>query len=75
MKHIFVVNPAAGKGKKLPAVLSAITYACEELDADYEIYHTVTVGDGIRFVRKNVRKIPESRCGFTPAAEMARFTR
>ena len=67
MKHIFVVNPAAGKGKKLPAVLSAITYACEELDADYEIHHTVTVGDGIRFVRE--------RCGFTPAAETARSTR
>lgn len=58
MKHIFVVNPAAGKGKKLPAVLSAITYACEELDADYEIYHTVTVGDGIRFVREKCEKNP-----------------
>jgi hypothetical protein len=58
MKHIFVVNPAAGKGKKLPAVLSSITYACEELDADYEIYHTVTVGDGIRFVREKCEKNP-----------------
>ena len=59
MKHIFVVNPAAGKGKKLPAVLSAITYACEELDVEFEIYHTVTVGDGIRFVREQCEKNPE----------------
>ncbi len=59
MKHIFVVNPAAGKGKKLPALLSAITYACEELDADYQIYHTATVGDGIRFVSETCKKYPE----------------
>ncbi len=50
MKHIFVVNPAAGKGKRLPALLSSITYACQEQHADYEIYHTTTVGDGTRFV-------------------------
>ena len=56
MKHIFVVNPAAGKGKKLPAVLGAITYACEELNVDFEIYHTVTVGDGIRYVREKCEK-------------------
>lgn len=59
MKHIFVINPAAGKGKKLPAMLSAITYACEELEADYEIYHTRTVGDGIRFVSEACKKYPD----------------
>lgn len=58
MKHIFVVNPAAGKGKKLPAILAAITYACEELNVDFEIYHTVTVGDGIRYVREKCEKNP-----------------
>ena len=56
MKHLFVVNPAAGKGKKLPAVLSSITYACEELNVDFEIYHTLTVGDGTRFVRERCEK-------------------
>ena len=59
MKHIFVINPAAGKGKKLPAMLSAITYACEELDVDFEIYHTVTVGDGTRFVAERCEKNPD----------------
>lgn len=59
MKHIFVINPAAGKGKKLPAVLSAITYACEELEVDFEIYHTRTVGDGIRFVSETCKQYPD----------------
>ncbi len=56
MKHIFVINPAAGKGKRLSALLSSITYACEEMEADYEIYHTATVGDGTRFVRAACEK-------------------
>ena len=64
MKHIFVVNPAAGKGKKLPALLSAITYACEEVGAEYEIYHTRTVGDGTRFVRETCEAHPELQMRF-----------
>lgn len=64
MKHIFVVNPAAGKGKKLPALLSSITYACEELAVDFDIYHTITVGDGIRFVSEVCEKNPEEAFRF-----------
>ena len=64
MKHIFVVNPAAGKGKKLPALLSAITYACEEVGVEYEIYHTTTVWDGARFVREKCEKNPETMMRF-----------
>ncbi|MBQ9748552.1 MAG: diacylglycerol kinase family lipid kinase [Clostridia bacterium] len=59
MKHYFIVNPAAGKGKALPAMLSSITYACEELGAEYQIYHTVTVGDGTRFVRETCLQYPD----------------
>ena len=59
MKHIFVVNPAAGKGKSLPALLASITYTCEELEADYEIYHTKTIGDGIRFVKEKCKEYGE----------------
>ncbi len=64
MKHIFVINPAAGKGKKLPATLAAITYACEEFGVEYEIYHTATVGDGIRFVSEKCRLNPEIQMRF-----------
>ncbi len=59
MKHIFIINPAAGKGRHLPSLLSSITYACEELEADYQIYHTATVGDGIRFVSEFCEKHPD----------------
>ncbi len=59
MKHIFIVNPAAGKGKALPSMLSSVTYACEELAVDYKIYHTTTVGDGTRFVRETCEKYPD----------------
>jgi YegS/Rv2252/BmrU family lipid kinase len=64
MKHIFVVNPAAGKGKNLPATLSAITYACEELEVEYEIYHTLTVGDGTRFVSEKCKENPDEQMRF-----------
>lgn len=64
MKHIFVVNPAAGKGKNLPALLSAITYACEEIGEKYEIYHTLTVGDATRFVSEKCKKNPEEQMRF-----------
>lgn len=64
MKHIFVVNPAAGKGKNLPARLSAITYACEEQAVDYEIYHTRTVGDGTRFVSEKCQESPKEKFRF-----------
>lgn len=64
MKHIFVINPAAGKGKKLPAILSSITYACEELGVDFEIYHTATVGDGTRFVSQMCEKHPDEPMRF-----------
>lgn len=64
MKHIFVINPAAGKGKNLPATLSAITYACEEIGAEYEIYHTLTVGDGTRFVSEKCKDNPYEQMRF-----------
>ena len=64
MKHYFVVNPAAGKGKALPSMLSEITYTCKELGVEYEIYHTTTVGDGTRFVRAICESYPETEKRF-----------
>ena len=55
MKHIFLVNPAAGKGKTLPALLQRITYSCEKLGVDYEIYHTTTVGDATRYAKRDAK--------------------
>lgn len=64
MKHIFIVNPAAGKSAALPSLLSKITYAAKELDIDYEIYHTVTVGDATKYVAEKCREYPNERFRF-----------
>ena len=57
MKHIFVVNPAAGKGKHIPTLLASITYACEDLNVEYDIYHTHAVGDATVYVSENGREV------------------
>jgi len=64
MKHIFIVNPAAGKGKILPALLQRITYACQKLEVDYEIYHTKTVGDATVFVKEKCKELPDETLRF-----------
>ena len=64
MKHIFLVNPAAGKGKTLPALLQRITFSCEKLGVDYEIYHTTTVGDATRYAKKRCEESPNETLRF-----------
>jgi len=64
MKHIFVVNPAAGKGKNLPALLASITCACEELKVAFDIYHTHAAGDATAYVSEQCEKHPEEHFRF-----------
>jgi YegS/Rv2252/BmrU family lipid kinase len=45
MKHIFLINPAAGKGKYCEQLIKNIKEICEEKNKDYEIYTTKNVGD------------------------------
>ena len=47
MKHIFVVNPAAGGRDATELIKSAL----KELDIDYQIYCTKYPGDGTEFVK------------------------
>ncbi|MDD3023607.1 MAG: diacylglycerol kinase family lipid kinase [Syntrophomonadaceae bacterium] len=51
MKHIFVLNPVAGRGdaekKLLPKILSAL----KNSNLDYEIHRTLNKGDATRFVK------------------------
>ncbi len=51
MRHIFIVNPAAGQGK-LSGLDAEISAACEAAGAEYEIYRTKAAGDGAAFVRE-----------------------
>lgn len=54
MKHVFVINPAAGQGQAaaLPGELEAV---CQAAGIDYEIYRTKGPGDGEEFVRETCR--------------------
>jgi len=64
MKHIFVVNPAAGKGKNIPSLLASITYACEDLHVEYDIYHTQSVGDATVYVSEKCKQNPNEKFRF-----------
>lgn len=68
MKHIFVVNPAAGQGKNraMDFVKPRIEEVCRKYSLDYEIYPTAGRGDGIRFVKERAQSGEELRfyaCG------------
>ena len=56
MKHIFIINPAAGKGKEFAGLCDRIQAVCEERGEDYEIYRTRQVGDATDFVRRTCKE-------------------
>ena len=51
MKHIFIINPAAGKGVAQKGLEAQIESAAADCGADYEIYKTTDVGDAELYVR------------------------
>ncbi len=66
MKHIFVINPAAGQGKALNFIKPKIEEVCKKYSLDYEIYVTEKKGDGIEFVEDRAKTGEEIRfyaCG------------
>ena len=56
MKHIIVVNPAAGRKSAVPAVLAQ----AEKLKGAYDVtlYETQGIGDATRFVREQIAAAP-----------------
>ena len=64
MKHYFIVNPEAGKGKYLPSLLTKIRFASEELGIDYKIYNTRTTGDATDYVKSVCEKHPNEDLRF-----------
>lgn len=66
MKHIFIVNPVAGKGKAVNAYISTIENYIKEKNLDAEIYVTKASRDGLRFVEERAKSGEEIRfysCG------------
>lgn len=52
MKHIFIINPAAGKGKNQATFEALIVKEAAKYGMDHEIYKTTGIGDGERYVRE-----------------------
>lgn len=66
MKHIFVINPAAGQGKALNFIKPKIDEVCKKYSLDYEIHVTEKQGEGIEFVKERAASGEEIRfyaCG------------
>lgn len=51
MKHIFILNPAAGKGRAGRTFLPKIIETAKRLGVDYEIHRTIAPGDARHFVK------------------------
>lgn len=66
MKHIFVINPAAGQGKSLNFIKPKIEEVCAKYSLDYEIHVTEKQGEGIEYVKNRAASGEEIRfyaCG------------
>ena len=56
MKHCFVINPAAGKGKVALGLAERIEEICRERGVDFEVYFTKGVGDATDYVLREGAK-------------------
>ena len=66
MKHIFVINPAAGQGKALNFIRPKIEEVCQKYSLNCEIHVTEKAGEGIEYVRNKAATGEEIRfyaCG------------
>ena len=59
MRHVFILNPAAGKHQPALALIPAIEAACKEAGAAYEILTTAAPGDGTRLAAEAVERAGE----------------
>lgn len=50
MRHVFILNPAAGKGDEIASLRSKLESECKRLGADYFIYITQAPGDATEFI-------------------------
>lgn len=55
VRHFFVINPAAGKGKRVDELAAQIKSVCERREEKYEIYYTAGVGDAKKYVNNTCR--------------------
>ncbi|MBQ7986558.1 MAG: YegS/Rv2252/BmrU family lipid kinase [Clostridia bacterium] len=66
MKTIFVINPEAGQGKNIDALIDSINNTISKLKADAQIYITKSIGDAEEYVKNFCEKFGAARfiaCG------------
>jgi len=64
MKHIFVLNPAAGKSKAEREILPNIIEAAKQKGIDYSIHRTGNVGEATSFVKRTLEQNPDETFRF-----------
>ena len=64
MKHIFLMNPAAGKEEGKAAIEQQIIQACEDAGVVYEIYKTTGPGDATKHVEDCCKTQPDEELRF-----------
>lgn len=52
MRHVFIINPAAGKGRSQNGLEKDIPKIAEECGVSFEIYSSLAIGDAERYVRE-----------------------
>jgi diacylglycerol kinase (ATP) len=52
MKHIFIVNPAAGNGRSEKDVLPDVLKFCAGRDIDYEVHKTLSAAETVSYTRQ-----------------------
>ncbi len=62
MKHVFIINPAAGKENAYERIKKGLEEA--DIHADWELYQTAGVGDATGYVRAYCKTYPNERVRF-----------
>ncbi len=64
IKHVFILNPVAGKGTGQVGLRERIDQCCAERGVDYEIYQTDARGNATAYVRSLCERYPDMQLRF-----------
>ena len=64
IKHVFILNPAAGKGEKQSGLCAQIERVCKEKGVDYLVHQTTARGEATAFVAELCSRYPDQPLRF-----------
>ena len=71
VKHVFILNPVAGKSADKAGLHERIEQACADRGVDFEIHYTSARGEATEYVRALCEQYPDTQLRFMLAAAMA----